>query len=52
MAFTAVFVEIGGLDATVIAVATLVLASAATIASGVPARRATKIEPLGALRAD
>jgi ABC-type antimicrobial peptide transport system permease subunit len=52
VAFTAVFVEIGGLDATVIAVATIVLASAATIASGVPARRATKIEPLGALRAE
>ena len=52
LAFTAVFVEIGGLDATVIAVATIVLASAATIASGVPARRATKIEPLGALRAE
>jgi hypothetical protein len=52
LAFTAVFVEIGGLDFVVIAVATVVLAATATIASGVPARRAMKIEPLGALRAE
>jgi ABC-type antimicrobial peptide transport system permease subunit len=48
--FTKVFVEIGGFDATVIAIATTVLAVAATVASGVPARRAARIEPLNALR--
>ena len=52
ISFTAVFVEIGGLDATVIAVATAVLAAAATIASGVPARRATRVQPVSALQRD
>ena len=52
LAFTEVFVEIGGLDAGVIVVATIVLAAAATFASGVPARRATRVQPLSALRAE
>jgi ABC-type antimicrobial peptide transport system permease subunit len=52
VAFTQVFVDIGGLDAGVIGVATAVLVVAATIASGVPARRATKVQPLTALRAE
>jgi predicted permease len=52
IAFTKVFVEIGGFDATVITIATAILAIAATVASGVPARRAAKIAPLNALRAE
>ncbi|HYN07183.1 MAG TPA: ABC transporter permease [Vicinamibacterales bacterium] len=52
VAFTKVFVEVGGFDATVIAVATVVLAAAATIAGGVPARRATRVQPITALQRD
>jgi putative ABC transport system permease protein len=52
LAFTQVFVEIGGLDTGVIGAATIVLIVAATIASGVPARRATRVEPLTALRTE
>ena len=48
--FSTVFVEIGGVDATVLSVATIVLALAATIAGAVPARRATKVQPLRALQ--
>jgi predicted permease len=50
--FTTVFVEIGGLDGAVLSVATLVLALVATIASAVPARRATRVQPLRALQGD
>ncbi|HEY7475051.1 MAG TPA: ABC transporter permease [Vicinamibacterales bacterium] len=52
IAFTRVFVEIGGFDAAVVGVATLVLALAATIASGVPARRAARVQPVTALQRD
>jgi ABC-type lipoprotein release transport system permease subunit len=52
IAFTKVFVDIGGLDVGVLSVATIVLASAATLDSGVPARRATRVEPLRALQRD
>jgi predicted permease len=52
IAFTKVFVDIGGFDAPVVGVAAIVLAMAATIASGVPARRATKVQPVTALQRD
>ena len=50
--FQSVFVEIGGFDAAIIAVATLVLGSGALLAGAIPARRATRVQPLTALRAD
>jgi ABC-type antimicrobial peptide transport system permease subunit len=52
IAFTKVFVEIGGFDAAVISIATLVLALAATVAGAIPARRATKVQPLRALQGE
>jgi hypothetical protein len=52
MSFTAVFVDIGGLDAGVIAAATAVLAAAAMMATLIPARRATRVQPVIALRTD
>ena len=52
VAFQSVFVEIGGLDVTVLSVATLTLVAAALLAGAVPARRAAKVEPLTALRTD
>ena len=50
--FTKVFVDIGGFDGTVISIATVVLAVAATVASAVPARRAMRVQPLRALQGD
>jgi predicted permease len=52
LAFTKVFVEIGGFDPLIVSMATLVLASAATLASYLPARRATQVAPVTALRAE
>jgi ABC-type antimicrobial peptide transport system permease subunit len=52
IAFQSVFVDIGGIDVAVLVVATLVLASAATLASALPARRAMKVQPLVALQTD
>jgi hypothetical protein len=52
LAFTKVFVEIGGVDPVILGMATAVLAGAATVASAIPARRAAKVAPLSALRAD
>jgi ABC-type lipoprotein release transport system permease subunit len=45
-------VGIGGFDAVVIAAATFVLATAATAATLIPARRATRVQPVMALRTD
>ncbi|MDQ3171953.1 MAG: ABC transporter permease, partial [Acidobacteriota bacterium] len=52
MLMASVFVGLGGFDATVVSVATIVLGSAATIATVIPSRRAARIEPLRALRAE
>jgi predicted permease len=50
LAFASVFVEIGGLDTLVVGTATAVLAGAAGVATFVPARRATRVQPLEALQ--
>jgi predicted permease len=49
-AFTKVFVEIGGFDALVVGTATAMLTAAAGVATLVPARRATRVQPLQALQ--
>ena len=50
--FTKVFVEVGGFDLGVVVPATIMLAVASMTASAIPGRRATKIMPLRALRAE
>jgi ABC-type antimicrobial peptide transport system permease subunit len=52
MALAKVFVRIGGFDIAVVAGATLVLALASIAASAIPARRAARVVPLRALRAE
>lgn len=52
IAFTKVFVEVGGFDPLVVSVATVLLAASAAVASAIPARRATKVAPLTALRTE
>jgi predicted permease len=51
-ALASVFVDVGGFDGLVVSVATIVLAVSATIASAVPARRASRVQPLRALQGD
>jgi len=51
-ALAAVFVDVGGFDGLVVSVATVVLAVGATIASAVPARRASRVQLLRALQGD
>jgi putative ABC transport system permease protein len=52
VALRSVFVDVGGVDVIVLVVACAALAASVTIASAVPARRASKIEPLTALRTE
>jgi predicted permease len=51
-AFSKVFVGLGGTDLLVMGIATAVLAAAAVAAAAVPAWRATRIQPLAALRSE
>ena len=52
MLMASVFVDLGGFDPTVVTVATLVLGVSAAVATIIPSRRASRIEPLKALRAE
>jgi predicted permease len=52
IAFTKVFVQVGGFDALVVSFATVVLSLSSIAASAVPARRAAKVVTLSALRAE
>jgi predicted permease len=52
LAFTKVFVEVGGFDITVVSVSTAVLILSSIAASLVPARRAARVVPLRALRTE
>ena len=52
LAFTKVFVEVGGFDITVVSVSTAVLALSSIAATLIPARRAARVVPLRALRTE
>jgi hypothetical protein len=52
VALRAVFVDVGGIDLGVLAVTSAVLVLVVTLAGAMPARRATKVEPLIALRTE
>ena len=52
VALRSVFVGIGGVDLVALIVSTSVLGAAATLAGAVPARRATRVQPVKALAAD
>jgi ABC-type antimicrobial peptide transport system permease subunit len=52
VALRSVFVDVGGFDAVVVGVSTGILIVAATVAAAVPARRATRVQPVIALRAE
>lgn len=52
VALRSVFVDVGGIDIVVLATASIALAAAVTLAGAMPARRATKVEPLIALRTE
>ena len=47
-----VFVDVGGIDIAVLLTASVALTVAVTLAGALPARRATKVEPLTALRTE
>jgi putative ABC transport system permease protein len=52
IAFTKVFVDIGGIDAVVMSIATIALTLAGIVATAVPAHRAAGVEPLRALQSE
>ena len=49
---TGILYQVGGLDPVAFTIAPAVLAAAALIATWLPARRATRISPMAALRTD
>jgi predicted permease len=51
-ALRSVFVDVGGFDGVVVGVSTAILVVAATVAAAVPARRATRVQPVIALRTE
>ncbi len=52
LALRSVFVDVGGVDVVVLSIATATLAVAALAAGAIPARRASKVQPLTALRTE
>src|SRR6185503_9961377 len=52
IALRSVFVDVGGIDVVVLLTSAVVLTAAVTLAGAIPARRATRVEPLTALRTE